>query len=249
MTASFRLQKHAYQLVLLRCQKRLKSTIPTTREQSAEASESWFWAIWGKYTEALSKRPLTVKATTASIIFFTSDSATQYVTDSNADMDVARAASGAAFGVVATVWLHYWWGFLEGFVGALLPARQYRLANTLTKVVTDQAIGAPFYIYTYYVITNFLQQWSTPPVADAKTASSLLKETHQKASEMLMPTMMRHWTLWPAVHTLNFYYNPLHHRVLVQNLVLVGWSGCKLHKSALSKILFRPELTSTSLDI
>ena len=46
---------------------------------------------------------------------------------------------------------------------------------------------------------------------------------------MLPPTMIRHWTLWPAVHTMNFYYIPLHHRVLVQNLVLVGWSGYLSH--------------------
>jgi len=46
---------------------------------------------------------------------------------------------------------------------------------------------------------------------------------------MLLPTMLRHWTVWPAVHTLNFYFNPLHHRVLVQNLVLVGWSGYLSH--------------------
>jgi hypothetical protein len=46
---------------------------------------------------------------------------------------------------------------------------------------------------------------------------------------MLPDTLLRHWTLWPIVHTLNFYYNPLHHRVLVQNLVLIFWSGYLSH--------------------
>ena len=46
---------------------------------------------------------------------------------------------------------------------------------------------------------------------------------------MLPPTMMRHWSVWPFVHTINFYYFSLHHRVLVQNLVLVGWSGYLSH--------------------
>jgi hypothetical protein len=166
--------------------------------------------------------------TAASIIFFASDSATQYVTDPTADWDAARAGSGAAFGIVATGWLHYWWGFLEGFVGKRLPVAQHRMTNTLVKVFLDQAIGAPIYIYTYYIITNFLQEWNSQPKEFGKPASVLLQETQNKATELLPPTMMRHWTLWPAVHTINFYYTPLHHRVLVQNLFLIGWSGCKL---------------------
>merc|ERR1712176_132369 len=36
---------------------------------------------------------------------------------------------------------------------------------------------------------------------------------------------MQHWKLWPGVHFLNFYFIPVSNRVLVQNLVLVGWSG------------------------
>lgn len=60
-------------------------------------------------------------------------------------------------------------------------------------------------------------------------ALTLFKDTCDRAAEMLPPTMLRHWTLWPAIHTLNFYYNPLHHRVLVQNLVLVGWSAYLSH--------------------
>ena len=31
------------------------------------------------------------------------------------------------------------------------------------------------------------------------------------------------------VHSFNFYYVPLHHRILVQNTVLVGWSAYLSH--------------------
>ena len=58
---------------------------------------------------------------------------------------------------------------------------------------------------------------------------SLLKETSDRALEMLPDTLLRHWMLWPIVHTLNFYYNPIHHRVLVQNVVLIFWSGYLSH--------------------
>jgi len=83
---------------------------------------------------------LLIKAGLAVLIFFGSDSATQYIVD-NKRWDASRALSGAGFGVIATSWLHYWWGFLETAVGARLPITQYRLANTMTKVVLDQGIG------------------------------------------------------------------------------------------------------------
>lgn len=199
----------------------------TGSSRSESNSSSFLWYMWERYTAVLMARPLAVKATTASLIFFVSDSATQYVMDPTADYELARAGSGAAFGVVATGWLHYWWGFLEAFVGKRIPVASHRFANTLAKVVLDQGIGAPCYVFTYYVITNFIQELNALPKDAKKTAGDVLKETSDRAAEMLAPTMMRHWTLWPAVHTLNFYYSPLHHRVLVQNMVLVGWSGCK----------------------
>lgn len=187
------------------------------------------WA-WESYSKCLCRRPLTTKATTAALIFFTSDSATQYLTrDKNEDFtyNINRALSGSFFGIVATGFLHYWWMFLEGFVGARLPVLRHRLANTMTKVFLDQSIGAPFYIFSYYCVTNFIQSMSDNP--DQKSPKQIAQETQAKASEMLWPTMLRHWRLWPLVHSFNFYFVPLDHRVLVQNLVLVGWSGCTLH--------------------
>lgn len=227
-------------------------------KSSAPVPPSFFQLFLERYNAALNKRPLFVKAGAASVIFFASDSATQRIMEPEKDFDVARAGSGAAFGVVATAWLHYWWGFLEVAVGKRLPTSTHRLSNTLAKVFLDQAIGAPMYIYTYFVITNYLQDWNNTAEKTTENAKKLLDKTNSKASGMLPQTMLRHWTLWPAVHTFNFYYMPLHHRgtlwlnewratviwsfwnclaytsssfstVLVQNLVLVGWSGYLSH--------------------
>jgi hypothetical protein len=41
--------------------------------------------------------------------------------------------------------------------------------------------------------------------------------------------MLQHYKVWPLVHTANFYYVPLQHRVLVQNGVLVFWSAYLSH--------------------
>jgi protein Mpv17 len=188
--------------------------------------------MWNAYSQSLACRPLTTKATAAATIFFTSDSAAQYLTreeDSEFSYNISRALSGSFFGVVATGYMHVWWNFLERALGARLPLQTHRLTNTIVKVFVDQAFGAPFYIYNYYLVTNFLQQMSHNTEPDIKTPQQVLQETHDKASEMLWPTMLKHWRLWPLVHSINFYFVPLHHRVLVQNLVLVFWSGYLSH--------------------
>lgn len=185
---------------------------------------------WDGYTRSLSARPLATKATMAAFIFFCSDSATQYLMRDSSDdgkfvWDPSRALSGSAFGIVATTWMHGWWGFLEKFVGARVPVANYRLANALTKVAIDQCVGAPLYVYSYYVVTNILGKLSdcTDPTGDE--LSKAWKDTNDKACSMMWPTMTKHWRVWPAVHSLNFYFVPLHHRILVQNTALVGWSG------------------------
>mmetsp|Transcript_34933 Transcript_34933/g.84520 ORF Transcript_34933/g.84520 Transcript_34933/m.84520 type:complete len:427 (-) Transcript_34933:116-1396(-) len=297
------------------CYRRFKSssTSPSTPPATAASlsppqsvATSTRRSLWQRYTDLLMERPLLVKASTASLIFFVSDSATQYIMmeqqqkQQQQQLDGGgglvevepfhwgRALSGATFGVVATGWLHYWWGFLEAAVQKRLPVANYRLANTLVKVVVDQAIGAPIYIFTYYCITHFGKEYmslissqssslAASAASNTKTETSafddddddvtatantntnsgvlatnvdddtdsshassarspasaaayqLWTETVDRAIEMLPPTMIRHWSVWPFVHTINFYYFSLHHRVLVQNLVLVGWSGYLSH--------------------
>jgi protein Mpv17 len=197
--------------------------------------------LWNAYTTSLAKRPLLTKAGIAAVIFFGSDSATQYLlrdvkqekeTETNTfQWDAPRALSGAAFGVVATTWLHYWWGFLEVAVGARFPvvaaSQSSKVVNTVVKVALDQGIGAPLYIYSYYVMTNFGQ--TIDRTMSSSAALESWKETNTRAADMLWPTMLKHWQLWPFVHCVNFYFMPLHHRVLVQNTVLVGWSGYLSH--------------------
>jgi protein Mpv17 len=197
-------------------------------------SSSLLSGLWNAYSTSLEKRPLFTKAGIAAVIFFGSDSATQYLLRDKKETfqwDAPRAFSGATFGVVATAWLHYWWGFLEVAVGARFPvvaaSQRSKLSNALVKVALDQAIGAPLYIYSYFVLTNFGQS-----IDRSMTSLALLeswKETNTRAADMLWPTMLKHWQLWPFVHCINFYFLPLHHRVLVQNTVLVGWSGFLSH--------------------
>jgi hypothetical protein len=268
------------QTIALSSKKRLATSTPTLfrpnpyrvgRSQQRSFSTHGSWSstrsfasrLWDKYTDALLSFPLLVKGGSASLIFFVSDSATQKLMNPESDWDGSRALSGAGFGVVATCWLHYWWGFLEVVVNKRLPVGAFgenRLINALGKVAADQLMGAPLYIYMYFCVTHFGKEWASisntnetnQPIDRRKKTTetipdrnrspvSLMKETSDRALDLLPDTIKRHWVLWPAIHTLNFYYNPIHHRVLVQNIVLIFWSGYLSHLNNGGLDLMTPE--------
>jgi len=247
-------------------------TSPISTAKTETKTTSFGERLWNKYTDALIARPLLVKCGTASFIFLISDAMTQkllFSSKSSGDDDVDndnnesfiwdynRSLSGAGFGIIATCWLHYWWGFLEIVVNKRIPISSRRhdyskLMNTLGKVIIDQLIGAPIYIYSYYCVTHFGKKWmdtnknidmnlqpnnnnnnnattTNNNTSRSKSTIELMTETSNRAIDLLPGTMIRHWTIWPTVHTLNFYYNPIHHRVLVQNVVLIFWSGYLSH--------------------
>ena len=202
-----------------------------TLSNGTNQRSSWLRRLWIVYDHSITTRPLLTKTTSAAIIFFSSDTVTQYLssTDNNDDpllfqWDGIRALSGAFFGVAGTCFLHFWWGVLEGVVEARVPVKTNRALNTLLKVAIDQSLAAPFYIYSYYIVTRFLQNISSSRTNGPRASFA---EAQQKANAIILPTMLVHWKVWPLVHSLNFYFVPLNHRVLVQNVVLIGWSGCK----------------------
>ena len=85
-------------------------------------------------------------------------------------------------------------------------------------------MSAPLYNWCYFFITNAVHSnTQSSGVADR------LGSAASKAGDMIGPLMMKHWKVWPAIHGLNFYFTPVQNRVLVQNLVLVGWSGYLSH--------------------
>ena len=145
------------------------------------------------------------------------------------EFNAQRALSASSFGVVGTIYLHYWWNFLERFVNSRFPLAQAksssRITNTMVKVLIDQSVSAPLYNWCYFFITNAVHSnsQSNTNVGDRVGSAA------SKATDIIGPLMLQHWKIWPAIHSLNFYFTPVHNRVLVQNLVLVGWSGYLSH--------------------
>ena len=87
-------------------------------------------------------------------------------------LDARRAASGAAWGVLGTMYLHYWWNVLERFAASVYPVAagagagaggaggqggRRKLANVVLKVAIDQGLSAPLYCFGYYFVTNVIR--------------------------------------------------------------------------------------------
>lgn len=166
------------------------------------------------YVRQLELRPLPVKLASSVVIFSTGDIATQTLVERTAlpAVDLQRTARLAAFGFVATAYVSTWWGVLEPRAAAVFCPQAQKLPNTLLKVFCDQTFGAGSFNVIFFGQTAVMEGKSW-------------REALQRIREQWWPQMQRHWCLWPAFHSWNFYANPLHLRIFYQNVMLVGWSA------------------------
>ena len=169
---------------------------------------------WTGYVSALEANPVRVKVASAAVIFSTGDLATQTVLERTdvRRVDVKRTARMAAFGCCVTAWVHCWWGVLEPFAASAFCPQTQRLKNTVLKVLCDQSFGAGSFNLIFFSQTALMEGCGVDGAAE-------------RVRTQWWPQMQRHWCFWPWFHLGNFYYNPLHLRVLWQNLALVGWSA------------------------
>ena len=103
----------------------------------------------------------------------------------------------AIFGPVATKWF----GFLQRKINLSNPN-----ATILARVAADQTIFASCNL------AFFLSSMAVMEGSDPK----------QKLEKSYWSGLKANWTLWPAVQAINFKFVPLHHRVLVVNIISIG---------------------------
>lgn len=106
----------------------------------------------------------------------------------------------AIFGPLATTWF----GFLQRRV--VFPGRPN--AEIFARVGLDQAILAPGNLFLFL---------NTMALLEGTSASDKLNSTY-------WPALSRNWMVWPIVQFINFKYVPLELRVLVVNIVSLGWN-------------------------
>jgi protein Mpv17 len=108
---------------------------------------------------------------------------------------------GCIFGPAATLWFR----FLERNVAVNVG----RTSQTLIRVGCDQLLFAPMITGVFF---------STMAVMEGRNPADKLSESYWTA-------LKANWSLWPAVQTGNFFFVPLHMRVLLVNVVSLGWNS------------------------
>lgn len=81
-------------------------------------------------------------------------------------------------------------------------------ATTAARVLADQ---------TVFASTNLFVFLSTMSILEGGSPKEKLEKSY-------LPGLKANWLVWPAVQAINFTLVPLHHRVLVVNIVSLGWN-------------------------
>lgn len=83
-----------------------------------------------------------------------------------------------------------------------------RGATTVVRVLADQAVFSTAHLFVFLSTMSILEGVSPK----------------EKLEKHYLPGLKANWIVWPAVQAVNFNLVPLEHRVLVVNLVSLGWN-------------------------
>jgi len=158
------------------------------------------------YQAKLKARPLLTQSMTTLVLFATGDVMAQQAVEKRGlkNHDLARTGrmalyGGAIFGPAATTW----YAFLQRRIN--LSSRALTIG---TRVAMDQLIFTPI---------NMLAFLSSMAIMEGSSPQKKLESTYKIA-------IKKNWQVWPAVQLLNFSVVPLEHRVLLVNVVSLGWN-------------------------
>ncbi|EOO03225.1 putative integral membrane mpv17 pmp22 protein [Phaeoacremonium minimum UCRPA7] len=158
------------------------------------------------YQAKLLKRPLLTQAVTTAVLFATGDITAQQLVEKKGieKHELARTArmalyGGTVFGPAATTWF----GFLQRNVNLRSPN-----GTILARVACDQGLFAPTFIGIFL---------GSMAVLEGTSPREKLEKNYKSA-------LTTNYLIWPFVQMINFKFVPLHHRVLVVNVVSIGWN-------------------------
>ncbi|PYH99845.1 hypothetical protein BO71DRAFT_393815 [Aspergillus ellipticus CBS 707.79] len=158
------------------------------------------------YQRKLIQRPILTQSITTATLFALGDGIAQQAVEKKGleNHDLTRSGrmalyGGAIFGPVATKWFQ----FLQNRIQLSSPGK-----TLVARVATDQLVCAPT------MIGVFLSSMS---VMEGASPKEKLERTYWDA-------LKANWSVWPAVQALNMYFVPLQFRVLVVNVVNIGWN-------------------------
>ncbi|RAL62480.1 hypothetical protein DID88_005045 [Monilinia fructigena] len=160
----------------------------------------------GWYQAKLAARPVLTQSVTSAILFATGDVLAQQLVEKKGikEHEIARTGrmalyGGAIFGPIATNWFK----FLQNNV--VLKNKNLEMA---ARVAADQCIVAPLNLGLFLTTMSVLEGTDPKKKLEANYSTALQKN----------------YMIWPAVQAVNFKLVPLEHRVLVVNIVSLGWN-------------------------
>lgn len=170
-----------------------------------------------KYNSLLLRRPLLTNALTTGFLFGSGDYLAQAL-DSH-PYDPHRTLRATIYGSLVFAPLGDKWYKLVArikcpWVSRTQSPTKLNVYDTVVRVAADQLVFAPFIgIPLYYSAMTILQtqrfDWS---LIQAKL------HTHW------WPTLRSNWMVWPAFQFFNFGLIPVQLRLLVCNLISIGWN-------------------------
>lgn len=168
---------------------------------------------WNAYNVALETDPLIVKSVTAGVILGAADVAGQALenslNDTPKELDVARAARFAVFGLVLQApWNHFYYLLLDGQIP---PTEEPFSETNIIKVVIDQFVQAPIFTVLIFAFLGLLE-------------GKGLAEIQQKLKNDYPTTIVDNWKLWVPATIINIGFVPPILRVLYLNVVFFFWS-------------------------
>ncbi|KAL2864326.1 Mpv17/PMP22 family protein [Aspergillus lucknowensis] len=158
------------------------------------------------YQSKLAKQPILTASITSAVLFGSGDVLAQQLVDRRGieKHDVGRTGrmalyGGAVFGPAATKWF----GFLQRHVVLKNPK-----ATIVARVAVDQGLFTPLHLTCF--LSSMAVMEGTDPVEKWRTS--------------FLPSYKANLTIWPTVQGFNFALVPLEYRVLVVNVISLGWN-------------------------
>ncbi|RWS11622.1 mpv17-like protein 2 [Dinothrombium tinctorium] len=117
-----------------------------------------------------------------------------------------RTAHMSAAGLTTGVVTHYWYIYLDKWLGSK------RCLRTITKkVLLDQILFSPVNISVYFI---------TLGICERSNISKIKDELIEKGFENIY---VAEWLIWPPSQFINFYVIPLKYRILFDNIISLGF--------------------------
>ncbi|KYQ91758.1 pmp22 family protein [Tieghemostelium lacteum] len=166
-----------------------------------------------KYISLLHTRPVITKAATSGVLYFISDSISQYIENLQHEKEkrkpfqLDRALRMATFGFCMTgPVFHYWYLILD----TKFPKK--KTSHVLMKSALDQIICAPIFDAIFFIGMGVLERKSW-------------EQIKEKLKKDWLYTYLVDCSVWPFFNIFSFKYIPNNQRVTVMNLFNISWTA------------------------